>query len=134
VKYGVCIDGPDPKTLIDFVSTDEIRAGVRDLLYEWWFPMLADPGWLTNYGSEYHAYAVISMCRSLHALEHGTIVSKPAATRWAADQFPGWKWLIEKANNSQEAGGAEFVGEALQFMEFTKKIVEGKENDHISPI
>jgi hypothetical protein len=38
------------------------------------------------------------MCRTLHALAHGTIVSKPAAARWAMDALGGqWTALIERA-------------------------------------
>ena len=31
----------------------------------------------------YQAYAILSMCRVLYTLEFGTVVSKPAAARWA---------------------------------------------------
>jgi predicted nucleotidyltransferase len=82
-EYGVVIAGPDPKTLIDFVSPNDIRGAVIGTLHEWWFPMLADPAWLRDHESGYRAFAVITMCRVLHALEHGAIVSKPKAVEWS---------------------------------------------------
>ena len=41
-EYGVIVEGPDPKTLINFVSPEDIRAAVMGTLHEWWFPMLDD--------------------------------------------------------------------------------------------
>ena len=97
-EYGVTIEGPDPKTLIDFVSADDIRSAVMGALREWWFPMLNDPSWLRDRESGDRAFAVITMCRVLYALEHGTIVSKPKAIQWARTTLDEpWKQLIDKA-------------------------------------
>jgi predicted nucleotidyltransferase len=121
-EYGVVLAGPDSKTLIDPVTADEIREAVLDVLQEWWFPMLDDPSWLRDHGSEYHAFAVFSMCRALHALEHGTIVSKPKAIQWAREKFSNpWRSLIDKAVSAarhEDQGG--FLDEALDFIRFMK--------------
>jgi predicted nucleotidyltransferase len=121
-ECGVVIEGVDPKLLIDPVSPDEIRQSVLGVLNEWWFPMLDNPEWLDR-GCEYHAYAAITMCRSLHALRHGTIVSKPSATLWAETVFPEWSPLIQKALISQSGGNEPFLNEALDFVRFTKEQV-----------
>lgn len=71
------------ETLIDFVTPDDIRKAVMGTLNEWWFPMLENPGWLQNKTDGDRAFAVVTMCRVMHALEHGTIVSKPKAIQWA---------------------------------------------------
>src|SRR5215208_1981336 len=97
-EYGVVIDGPEPKTFIDPIGPEDIRSSVQGVLQEWWFPMLDDPSWLRNHDSAYQAFAVITMCRVLHALEHGTIVSKPKAIQWARESLGGpWRQLIDKA-------------------------------------
>jgi predicted nucleotidyltransferase len=121
-ECGVVIEGVDPKLLIDPVSPNEIRQSVLGILDEWWFPMLDHPEWLDR-GCEYHAYAVITMCRSLHALRHRTIVSKPAAAYWAQAEFPEWSPLIQKALISQSEGNEPFLKEALDFVRFTKEQV-----------
>jgi predicted nucleotidyltransferase len=121
-EYGVVLEGPGPKTLIDFVSADEIREAVRGILNEWWFPMLDDPGWLRRHESNYHGYAVISMCRALHALQHGIIVSKPAAVKWAKENLDThWHGLIEQAVASQYGRHAEFFQETLEFIDFARE-------------
>ena len=85
--------------------------------------MLDNPNWLSERGSEYHAYTVISMCRSLHALKHGTIVSKPTAAKWAKMEFYEWSPLIEKALIAQHEKNGDFLDEALDFIRFTQRKV-----------
>ena len=60
--------------------------------------MLDDPTWLRDGESGYRSFAVITMCRVLHGLEHGTIVSKPNAVQWAREKLDNtWQQLIDKA-------------------------------------
>lgn len=123
-EQGVILAGPDPKTLIDPVSSEDIREAVLGVLNEWWFPMLDNPTWLVEHGSEYHAYAIISMCRALHAIKHGTIVSKPVAAEWAKVQMLEQAQWIETALRSQSGGGAGFAPEALNFIRLVKDRVD----------
>lgn len=121
-EYGVVIAGPDPKTLIDPITPDEVRAAVMGIFHEWWVPMLDDSTWLREHGSNYHGYTVITMCRTLHALHHGRIVSKPVAIQWARENLDsGWHPLIERAVASQYGRHAEFLNETLDFIRFTKE-------------
>ena len=125
-EYGVIVEGPDPKTLIDRVGPDDIRGSVLGVLKEWWFPMLEDPSWLREHGSKYHAFAVITMCRVLHALEHGTIVSKPRATAWAKKNLGNcWIHVIEKAVDPARADGNDgFLNETLNLIWFVREWTE----------
>ncbi len=122
-EQGVALVGPDPKTLIDPVSPDDIRRAVRGILQEWWFPMLDDPSWLRDHDSPYHAFAILTMCRSLYALEHGTIVSKPVAAKWAQGEL-GRKWqkVIEQSLATR-MGSREFdlYEDALKLIHYTIK-------------
>jgi hypothetical protein len=121
-EYGVVLAGPDPKALIDPISPDEIHGAILGTLHEWWFPMLDDSTWLRQHGSNYHGYAVITMCRALHGLHHGTIVSKPKAIQWAKENLdPQWHPLIEQAVASQHGRHSEFLNETLDFIRFTKE-------------
>lgn len=125
-EYGVVVEGPDPKTLIDFVGPDEIRGAVISILHEWWFPMLDDPSWLRDHPREYHAFAILSMCRALHALEHGTIVSKPIAARWAREKLDQkWSQIIDRAILAQGSNLAQFdlYHDALELIRFMKLIL-----------
>ena len=126
-EHGIVLEGPDPKTLIDPVSPENIRDAVIGILNEWWFPMLEDASWLREHESEYRAFAVITMCRVLHALEHGTIVSKPKAIEWAREKLNDlWRRLIDKSADVAQHIKEEDISldETLNFIRFTRSTLE----------
>jgi predicted nucleotidyltransferase len=125
-EYGVIVEGPDPKTLIDFVSADDIRSAVISVLNDWWFPMLDDPSWLRDHDRGHCAFAVITMCRVFHALQHGTIVSKPKAVQWIRPRLDDeWKHLIDKAVAISDHEDVELtLSETLDFIRYTKSTLQ----------
>jgi Domain of unknown function (DUF4111)/Nucleotidyltransferase domain len=95
-EHSTPLAGPVPASLIDPVLPDEIRASVQGVLDEWWWPMIDNPGFIRR--PEYQAFAVLTMCRVMHALDHGTIVSKQVAAGWAQTVVePNWRGLIQWA-------------------------------------
>ena len=127
-ECGIVLAGPDPKELIDPVTPGDIRGAVLGVLNEWWFPMLEDPSWLREHQSNYHGYTVITMCRALHALQNGMIVSKPVAIKWAKEKLSSqWHKLIDQAVDSQYGKDPEFFEETLEFLRFAKEeILKGE--------
>jgi len=124
-EQGVILTGPDPKTLIDPVSPKDIRRAIKGVLNEWWFPMLEDPTWLQEHGSEYHAFAILTMCRALYALETGTIVSKPVAAGWVQGKLgEPWSKVIDQALIAQKPDSGEFhlYNNALQLIRITREM------------
>jgi len=124
-EQGMILAGPDPKTLIDPVNPKDIRRAVKGVLNEWWFPMLEDPTWLREHGSEYHAYTILTMCRALYTLENGTIVSKPTAARWVQGKLgESWSQVIEQAIDAQKHGAqhAGLFNNALKLIRITKEM------------
>ena len=117
-EQGVVLAGPAPHTLIDPVRTDDVQRAVRAFLREWWAPMLDEPARLR--GSEYRAYAVLTMCRALYTLENGAIVSKTGAARWAQATLGGqWVAPIERALAWPRAAPADDLDETLAFIRYT---------------
>jgi hypothetical protein len=97
-EHGVIVAGPDPRTLIDAVSAQDMRRAVVELMEVWWGPMWNDPAPLHRHSIGYQAYAVLTMCRILYTLDIGGVVSKPVAARWAQEALGGrWSPLIEQA-------------------------------------
>jgi predicted nucleotidyltransferase len=127
-EQGVVLAGPDPKSMIDAVSSDDIRRAVTGILEEWWVPMLDNPSWLRDRGTTYHAYAILTMCRSLYALEHGDIVSKSVAAEWAQREL-GKKWagviqqLLDEPNGE---GNFSLYTDALQLIWYTMEKVKSR--------
>jgi len=122
-EQGGTLAGPDPKSMIEAVSPDDIRRAVTGILEEWWFPLLDDPSWLRNHGVEYHAFAILTMCRSLYALEFGEVVSKPIAARWAQKKLGGkWPQVIEQSLVARTgAGDFDLYDDAIESIHYTMK-------------
>ena len=97
-EHGITLLGPDPKTLIDPVSLDEIRTAVRLRLPDWveWANQADDPAQPSSRG--HSAYVVETMCRALCALATGALPSKPQAVAWALATLPEpWRTTVERS-------------------------------------
>lgn len=115
--HGVVIAGPPPKDLIDPVLPDDVRQAVLDLLW-WWELQLADTSLIQVSG--YRTYAILTMCRILYTLEHGTIVTKPTAAHWAEDTLgERWSDLIGKALRWRSGKSMAGLDEVMAFIQFT---------------
>ncbi|MGI8927544.1 MAG: aminoglycoside adenylyltransferase domain-containing protein [Tepidiformaceae bacterium] len=105
-EHGITLVGPQPRTLIDPVSRDQIRAAVRSRLQQWagWVTEQDAPGWVAHPGLQ--AYIVETMCRALHALSCGEPTSKAAAVGWALESLPAeWRPLVAQAQRWKREGG-----------------------------
>ena len=94
-ERGITVAGPAPATLIDDVTADDLRRAMVDVLNGWAAPILAEPAQMQARG--YQSYMVLSLCRILYTLRHGTVASKRAAARWAQGALPlQWGPLIAR--------------------------------------
>ncbi|HUS14498.1 MAG TPA: aminoglycoside adenylyltransferase domain-containing protein [Chloroflexia bacterium] len=103
-EHGIVVAGPPVRTWVDPVTPDDLRRDVRAIAAEWLVPLSADPFGMLHPG--YQAYVIPTLCRMLYTLEHGTVVSKPVAARWAMEALdPRWRPLIAWAmgDDLQEA-------------------------------
>jgi Domain of unknown function (DUF4111) len=65
------------------------------------------------------AYSVLTMCRKLYRAEKDGPDSKRISSKWAKENYPAWKSLIEKAENWQMGQSMEADDEILDFIRFT---------------
>jgi hypothetical protein len=97
-EHGLVVAGPSPRTLIDPIAPAQLQTAARANLLKFWAGQLDGPApaWLRP--RNYQAFAVLSLCRALYCLDHGEVVSKPAAAAWASRRFdPPWPELIARA-------------------------------------
>jgi hypothetical protein len=119
-ERGVTLAGPPSVTLIDFVAPDDLRAAVRVMLRDFWQPLAEgpEPEWLRP--RHYQAFAILTMCRALHTLEHGAVPSKPVAARWAQEILPPpWPALIARALRWRSDHAPDDMTEMLAFIRYT---------------
>jgi predicted nucleotidyltransferase len=113
-EHGITLAGPPPQTLIDEISVDEFREGVRAYLARWRNPMALS----ATRGPQ--RYAVLTMCRGLYSLSHGQQAPKKQAAMWAQNEFPEWAAVIERvlAAASDDPASEGDHDETAQFVEF----------------
>lgn len=125
-EYGIVICGPSPTTLIDPISSRELKLAVCRILQGWWQQQSINPGeWLYTRGLQ--AFAILTMCRALYSLHHqGMPVSKPVAAAWALQTLEaGWHPLIERALTwhhqyvTDDVEDLDALAEMLEFLRFT---------------
>ncbi len=117
-EHGAALCGPSLKSSIDPVTPGDLRRAVRGVLREWWRPMLDHPAWIRS--REYEAFATLTMCRALYALEYGDIVSKLVAARWARQTLDGrWAELIDRALAWPQEPQPESLSETLELIRYT---------------
>jgi predicted nucleotidyltransferase len=96
-EHGINLAGPDPATLVDPVSPEQLRAEALALLDEYvaWAPEPTNAGRMSRWKQP---YLVTTYCRILHTIDSGRIVSKRAALEWARDVLPpDWRSLVQRA-------------------------------------
>ena len=121
-ERGITVTGPDPKILIAPVSPAELRWAVSEIMQNWFCHFLDDPAPLKSRG--YQSYTVLTMCRILYTVEHGEIVSKPAAAAWVKQNLSEeWIGLIDRAWAGRQMPGLEALPEdingTLDFIRYT---------------
>jgi hypothetical protein len=118
-ERGVTLAGPPPTMLIDPVSPDHLRATVRTILTGFWLRQtVGPPEWLRP--RHYQAFAILTMCRALYTLEHGTVPSKPVAARWAQETLPPpWPALISRALRWRSDHTPDDMAEMLSMIRYT---------------
>jgi predicted nucleotidyltransferase len=118
-EHAIVVAGPDPKTLIDPIARSELKACIRD--YVRLFPERVRD----NFHSGSDAYAVLTMCRSLHTNVVGETATKSVAAAWAAAKYPEWSNLISQAQEWRLAAdnvatnSVEFHAQVEAFVDFT---------------
>jgi hypothetical protein len=93
-EKGISLAGPPPKTLVDPMSKELLRAEIFETLTNWGHQILDDPAPFNN--RFYQAFIVLSYCRMLHDLHRGYPGSKRDGAEWAKTILdPSWSDLID---------------------------------------
>ena len=95
-EHGISLAGPDPRTLIDPVTADDLRREVLGTMREWAEEIFVGHSPIDNRWAQ--PFAVLSYCRMLHTLQTGRIGSKLAGAQWAKEVLDDrWAGLVERA-------------------------------------
>ena len=116
-QFGVVVSGPSPHKLLDPVDADELRRALQDMLEVSWRPLVDEPAWLQQV--QMQPFAILTLCRTLYALEHGVVASKPVAARWCQQTMDKqWTNLIEWALARPHETGPSHLAETQGFLKY----------------
>ena len=115
-RHGVTLFGPSPKDIIAPVSREEFIDAIKAQAGDWreWIRVSRERS------RGFHAYAVLTMCRSLYACEFGEQVSKQKAAAWAKEELPEWSSHIDNALQTRTAPIRHEVDSAATFPETSR--------------
>jgi predicted nucleotidyltransferase len=109
-ERGVALRGPRARAVIPAISEAEWIEVVRDHARNW-------PSWIEDVrGPGGQAYAVLTLCRALLAVQEGRQASKRAAAAWAVTAVPEHAGLVAWAagcwygDGTDAGGGRDVVG------------------------
>jgi len=123
-NQGIVIAGPDPATLMAPVPPQELAEADMAIVRMWQQQSRSDPSWLdwVRRRGE-HRFFLVTLCRSLYRLEHGTLASKATAARWGQEALARrWAKLIARAfmhRGGDEAVTDEELADTLAFLDYT---------------
>jgi hypothetical protein len=127
-ECGVVLAGPAPRTLVDKVgaeilraqATKDVRTALENIL-----------SWTSLENAWSQRYTVTTFCRILHTLDCGRVTSKKAALEWGRDHLdPKWSGLIrqvmaDRAKFSSEPARDGAVEATLEFAKYAKGLAAG---------
>jgi len=95
-EHGITLAGPDPKTLVDPVSDEQLHDEARRAMNDHAVWVRRDR---TKPMSRWQQpYIVLTFCRGLHTLRFGVVGSKRVAGEWALTAVsPEWRSLVRNA-------------------------------------
>jgi len=104
-ERGISLIGSEPRDLVTPVSVEALRQETLQTMRTWREQWLANPSSLNN--RFYQPFAVLSYCRMLHALQSGTVQSKPEGAAWANEALHSrWHPLIQRALDARPGDAA----------------------------
>ncbi len=94
--HGIVLAGPDPVTLVDPVTPEQIRCEARDTVERWGAALAADPDDIATAWGQQHE--VLGLCRFLYSVVTGSVGAKVPSGRWALRSLDRrWQGLVQRA-------------------------------------
>ena len=118
-EQSLTLFGPDPKTIIEAISKEEFIEAVK-IHAKGWVEYVKD----TENSRPSQAYAILTLCRALYAINNTEQVSKKKAASWVIEKYPEWSNLINEAlkwrenYRDEENNGEETYPETVKFVNF----------------
>jgi predicted nucleotidyltransferase len=115
-EQGATVFGAPPQQYVPYISTEEFIVSLKNCLPSWEISVRD----ARTIGLQ--SYVILSLCRTLYAIQHRQQISKVAAAEWASREFPEWSQLMRDAlrwrGSADKADSLSTQAEAASFVEF----------------
>lgn len=121
---GIVVAGPDPATLLAPVPARELLDAAIAITLMWQRARRTDPSWLEWVRQlPAHRFVLVTLCRSLYTLEHGTVASRSAAAKWGRETLDR-QWAALLSRSFMQPYGTntvtdEDLADTLAFLDYT---------------
>lgn len=121
---GVVIAGPEPRTLVGPINSEELYSASANIASTWIEQAENDPTWLPWLRQRSaQSFVILTLCRLLYSMAIGTVTSKPRAADWACKELgEPWTALIEGAQARQHEAGNITPHEEYETLAFIRLI------------
>jgi hypothetical protein len=104
-EKGVCLTGPPAETIVDPVSSEDLRREMAEMLACNMDRLAGDRAWLRTANGQ--ASAVLVFARALETVATGEVRSKRSAVAFARTRLEGWAALVAAAFAERARSAAE---------------------------
>ncbi len=124
VNRPLVLAGSDPRAFVADVPPAVLQAAMRPQIETFLIDLAT---WASFDVSWTQRYAVEAGSRMLYTLEHGEVISKPAALEWAAQMLPlEWRHLVDQVRNDRFVAWNDpprpgSVDRAVEFVEYLQE-------------
>ena len=117
---GVVITGSPLQSIIDPVRPEQLQEAALTYLRDDWEPWTHNPDLFVGEG--YQPFVVLTMCRALYTLKHGTVASKLRSAEWViANLDRKWTKLINQAMTWHYGDPPGDIGQTQEFIRYILK-------------
>ncbi len=134
-NQGIVIAGPHPAKLMAPVPSQELSEAAIAIISMWQHARRTDPSWLEWVRqAPSQRFVVVTLCRTLYTLEHGTVASKAVATQWAQETLHR-RWAQLTARSFMRQDGTDTVideelADTLAFLDYTAERLRDSSDTH----
>ena len=115
-KFGVVIEGPPVRDIIDPVPPEQLKEAAFIFLRDWILLTYDDE---IFQGEGHQAYFVLSVCRCLYTFKNGDVTTKHKSAEWALEIVDSkWADLIRRAMNWHYGDPAGDIPRTQKFMRY----------------
>jgi predicted nucleotidyltransferase len=111
---GEVLFGESPSDVGRQIPVTEFKKAVAEQLEEWRAEIRSP--WIAH-SRKYQGYIVLTVCRGLYALDHGTQTTKEGAALWAGSRYPEWREFISEALAWQRGDISEPYNTTVRFVD-----------------